>query len=69
MARTKRRGRLEYILNASIWIGSYFLVRLLHLLSFDLGWAKSPGTTSILDVVIWTATGLIVGEIDGTLWH
>ena len=63
--RMQRRGHLlELFLNASIWVGSYFVVRMTHVVLFKFGWAKSPGTTSWEDVLIWTVTGLIVGEID-----
>jgi hypothetical protein len=61
----KRRGQLlELVLNASIWVGSYFVVRLLHVIVFKFGWTKSPGTTSWEDVIIWTVTGIFVGAID-----
>ena len=53
-------------MNASVWAGSYFLVRLVHIVLFRFGWAKSQGTTTWEDVIIWTVTGLVVGEIDWT---
>ena len=60
-----RRGHpLELVLNASIWVGSYIAVRLVHVGCFKIGWASSPGTTSWDDVVIAAVTGLTVGEID-----
>jgi hypothetical protein len=61
----QRRGHsLELVLNIVIWAGSYSLVRLVHVLGFRIGWFHSPGTTSWEDVLIWTATGIFVGEMD-----
>jgi hypothetical protein len=63
--RMKRRGHLlELALNILIWVGSYGLVRLIHVVCFRFSWMHSPGTTSWEDVLIWTVTGIIVGELD-----
>lgn len=62
--RINRRDLLEIVLNASIWIASYIVLRLLHLVCFEFGWVKSAGATSWVDAAGWTVTGLIVGEID-----
>jgi hypothetical protein len=61
--KMERRGHpLELALNAFILAGSYGFVRLVHVLGFKFGLMHSPGTTSWEDVLIWTATGIIIGE-------
>jgi hypothetical protein len=63
--RMQKRGHVLYVaLHISTWVGSYAFVRLMHVLCFQLGWMQSPGTTSWEDVLIWTVTGTVVGELD-----
>jgi hypothetical protein len=51
--KIERRGHpLELALNALVWFGSYFFVRLAHVLVFRLGWIHSPVKTSWEDVLI-----------------
>ena len=49
--KMKKRGHIPYLaINVSIFLGSYALVRLLHILCFKLGWLRSPGSMSWEDV-------------------
>ena len=63
--RMKRRGHsLELAMNVLICVGSYSIVRVIHVVAFKLGWLQSPGTTSWEDVFVWAAGGIIGGEWD-----
>ena len=63
--RMKKRGRIPHLaINVSIFLGSYAVVRLLHILCFKLGWLRSPGSTSWEDVFFCAVlTGAIFGEL------
>jgi hypothetical protein len=63
--KMKTRGHaLELALNVSICVGSYAVVRLIHIVLFKSGWMQSPGATSWEDVFIWGVAGIIGGELD-----
>jgi hypothetical protein len=45
--KMKTRGHaIELALNVSICVGSYAVVRLMHVVAFKFGWMQSPGATS-----------------------
>jgi hypothetical protein len=63
--RMRRRGHLlKLILDALIPIGSYVVIRLIHIACFKVGWVRSPGATSLEGIVVWTVAWLIVRERD-----
>jgi hypothetical protein len=63
--KMKKRGHLSYVaIDIAIMAGSYFFVRLIHVLCFRLGWLNSPGSTSLVDFVCLAVIG---GGIAGEL--
>ena len=64
--KMKTRGHGFHVAqNVLIWVGSYAVVRLLHILCFKLGWLRSPGSMSWEDVLVCAVVaGAVCGELD-----
>jgi hypothetical protein len=60
--KAKKRGHGFYVAqNVLIWLGSYAVVRLLHILCFKSGWLRSPGSMSWEDVLVCAVVAGVVG--------
>jgi len=61
----KKRGHLLGLaLDSAIFAGSCIFVDFAHIFFFKIGWIHSPGKISWEDILIWAATGIVVGELD-----
>jgi hypothetical protein len=61
----KKRGHFRYVAQAVLmFVGSYAIVRVLHILAFKLGWLHSRGATSFEELVLCAVvSGAILGEL------